>query len=141
MGRTSKEYLTLEQVNDLLLEDNKINIDSPIERSVYNWGANDKLAVLLSKLYPQRYYWFSCVTDYFMGIGIEKVCFICGYEGIAIIPINIIKQYNKYSGWKENKKGRSYFVRIREREKTIYLFADSDHTPNDITEFFIPANK
>ena len=137
MGRISKEFLSLEQVNSLLSEDNKI-VEEPVERSVYPWGSNDRIAVLNSKLYPQKYYWFSCVTDYFMEIGLSKVCFICGYEGFCIIPIDIIKKYNKYSGWKANKKGRSYFVRIRQRNGITYLFADADHEPIDITQYFTP---
>lgn len=89
-----------------LLPDNlKIDTGNRIERSVYRTISSLPLPIINSKLYPDNYYWYSSITKYFKEIGAEYICFTAGLSGIIILPIDMVLQYNKFSGWKgESKK-------------------------------------
>lgn len=135
----NQSFLTLEQVGDILPDDYKFSPSDKVERSIYKTSDGKLLAIVNSKLYPDKTYWFSSVSKYFKDKGIEKICFVCGNEGVLLIPIDIILEYNKYSGWKDNKKGRSYYVRVRPRDERLFLFNHNETCDDiDVMDFFIP---
>ena len=82
MANNEVTYLSLEEVNALLPDNLKIDIDNRIERSVYKTCEGKPLPVINSKLYPQSYYWYSSITTYFKNIGAEYICFTAGLHGI-----------------------------------------------------------
>lgn len=59
MINNEASYLSLEEVNELLPDNLKIDIDNRLERSVYKTCQGKPLPVINSKLYPQNYYWYS----------------------------------------------------------------------------------
>ena len=82
------------------------------------------------------------MTDFYISIGCKYVCFIVGTKGIVLIPIDILRRYNKFSGWKrETNKGRQFWVRgVLENDKIIFKNS-LDYSENiDVTSYFIPYN-
>ena len=140
MANSEATYLSLEEVNDLLPEYLKIDTENRIERSVYKTIEGKPLPVINSKLYPQNYYWYSCVTTYFKNIGAEYICFTVGLYGVLVIPIDIVAHYNRFSGWKgESKKGRQYHVRIRHSpDGTLTFWNFNEPSENiEITKYLL----
>ena len=133
-------YLNLEEVNSLLPSNLKINKEDRLERSVYKTCEGKFLPVVNSKLYPENYYWYSCVTTNFKNIGAEYICFTAGLYGIIVVPIDVVLHYNRFSGWKgESKKGRQYHVRIKRHQDgalTFWNFNDPNENI-DTTKYFI----
>lgn len=129
-------YLTDEEVF-LLLGGDYIS-SQKIERSIYQSKNGELIAVLSSKLYDDKTFWYSCVTDYFAEKGIQEVYLIAGYQGLIRVPIIILKEYCKHSGWKKQKKGRSYYVRVKWRNEKYILFS-SEGQDIDVTDYFISS--
>ena len=96
MANNTATYLNLEEVNALLPSSLKIDIDNRIERSVYKTCEDKPLPVINSKLYPQNYYWYSCITKHFKNIGVEYICFTVGLNGILVVPIDVVLHYNRF---------------------------------------------
>lgn len=140
MSSVEKNFLTLEEVCDLLPDSMKFNPSKRIERSVYETKEGKPLPIINSRLYPQNFYWYSCVTSHFKAIGAESICFTAGNYGILIIPIDVVLHYNKFSGWKrEGGKGRQYHVRIRhtkDNELSFWNFNEPSENIN-ITQYLI----
>lgn len=140
MANSEETYLSLDKVNALLPENLKIDIENRLERSVYKTVEGKPLPIINSKLYPQNYYWYSCVTSYFKQIGCEKICFTAGNFGALVIPIDVVLHYNKFSGWKgESNKGRQYHVRIKHNANDILTFWNFNEPSEniDITQYLI----
>lgn len=140
MANCTATYLNLEDVNALLPSNLKIDIENRLERSVYKTCEGKPLPVINSKLYPQNYFWYSCITSYFKKIGAEYICFTAGLYGILVVPIDLVLHYNRFSGWKgESKKGRQYHVRIKHNQNgTLTFWNFNDPKENiDITQFFV----
>jgi hypothetical protein len=98
MSKNEASYLDLESVNSLLPDNLKVDTGNRIERSVYRTKSGSPLPIINSKLYPEKYYWYSSITKYFKGIGAEYICFTAGLSGIIVLPIDMVLEYNKYSG-------------------------------------------
>jgi len=128
-------YLSLEQVNALLPENYKLLTKT--DRGVYSTPSGELVALVNSKTYPSLSLWYSVVTDYYLSIGVTKICFSCSKYGALLVPIEIIKEYNKTSGWKNLNKGRSYHVRmkIRGKKKEFFLFS-TEQKDIDLTQYF-----
>lgn len=142
MSKNEALYLDLESVNSLLPDNLKIDTKNRVERSVYRTISGSPLPIIKSKLYPNNYYWYSSITKYFKEIGAEYICFTEGLSGIIILPIDIVLQYNKFSGWKgDSKKGRQYHVRIKHTEDgKMHLWNFNNPDVNfDIQSFFYPV--
>lgn len=140
MANKTENFLDLNSVNSLLPSNLKIEIENPIERSVYKTIEGKPLPIINSKLYPEGFYWYSCITKYFKNIGAEYICFTAGFSGILIIPIDVVLNYNKFSGWKgESKKGRQYHVRIKpDKEGKLHFWNFNDPKENiDLSLYFI----
>lgn len=140
MANSTATYLNLEEVNALLPTNFKIDTENRLERSVYKTCEGKPLPVINSKLYPQNYYWYSCITTHFKNIGAEYICFTVGFFGILLLPIDIVLHYNRLSGWKrDSKNGRQYHVRIKHHKDGHLTFLNYNY-PNeniDITQFLI----
>lgn len=133
MQSTNKTYLSFEEVCELLPEHLRISADSKMERSVYRTKENKPLPIVNSRLYPEHYYWYSCLTKYFKDLGAEYICFTAGNYGILIIPIDVVLHYNKFSGWKgEGKKGRQYHVRIKHNADNEFTFLNFNEPKENI---------
>lgn len=133
-------YLSLEEVNNLLPDNLKIDIENRLERSIYITKDGKPLPILNSKLYEADYYWYSSITTYFKKKGAEYICFTAGLNGILVIPIEIVSHYNMFSGWKgEGKKGRQFHVRIKLHEDGSLSFMNfNDPKENiDLTQYYI----
>lgn len=134
------KYLSLQEVNELLRDNLKIDIDNKFERSIYMTFEGKSLPIINSKLYPENYYWYSSMTLYYKGYGEEYICFTAGLLGILVIPIDVVEHYNKYSGWKgDSKKGRQYHVRIKHNANNVLTFLNLNE-PNeniDISKYLI----
>lgn len=140
MADSETTYLSLEEVNELLPDNLKIDIENRIERSIYFTAKNKPLPVLNSKLYPEKYYWYSSLTKYFKEKGAEYICFVAGRYGILVIPIDVVAHYNLFSGWKgESKKGRQYHVRIKHNDNGVLTFWNFNESKENIelTDYFI----
>lgn len=137
MGIVSNSFLDFCQINELLPNGKKILSDHKVSRTTFITQDGEVLPVAPSKLYQKSYYWFSSATDKFIEEGANNICFVCGYEGICIIPISIVKEYNRYSGWKPLKKYRSYYVRIKKLDHQFFLYSGTEHEDIDVTPYFI----
>lgn len=134
-----QSFLSLEQVASILPEHLKFSPTDKIERSIYRTKSGEKLALVNSKLYPDGTYWFSCVTNYFKENNANTICFVCANSGIILVPTEDVLRYNKYSGWKDLKKGRSYYVRIRRSQEKHILYNFNDSSLDiDASQLFIP---
>ncbi|MBE6300946.1 MAG: hypothetical protein E7085_03695 [Parabacteroides distasonis] len=134
----NSEPLGLRDVNTLLPDNLKIDTEKSIERSVCRTVEGKPLPIVNSKLYPAKYYWYSCITKYFKEIGTEYICFTVGLNGILVIPIDIVLHYNKFSGWKgKYKKGRQYHVRIKcNEDETLNFWNFNDPNENiEVTQY------
>lgn len=132
-------FLSLEQVAEILPDNLKFSASDKIERSIYRSSNGKPLAIVNSKLYPDGTYWFSCVTKYFKDKGVESICFVCANSGVILVSTDAVLAYNKASGWKELRKGRSYYVRIRVVEGKHILFNFNDSSFDiDASDGFIP---
>ena len=144
MANNEITFLDLEEVNGLLPNDLKIDTKNRIERSVYKTANGKPLPVINSKLYPNNFYWYSCITKYFKVIGAEFICFTAGNYGIIVIPIDVVLHYNQFSGWKgESKKGRQYHVRIKHNSDGSINFYNSNNPDEniDITKYLIKKSQ
>lgn len=131
---TNENILSLNEVSGLLPEGYKIM--DKVERSLYTTDGNSVVAIGCSKLYDDNTFWYSLTTDYFVQKGVTMFCLIAGLTGIFFIPKETLQLYGKRSGWKQQKKGRSYYVRIKLRSNRYYLFS-SEQEDIDITDRFI----
>lgn len=143
MDTKEKTFLSVEEVNQLLPPEMKIDGFNKLERSVYATINGKPLPIVNSKYHEKmNCYWYSSVTKYFKEIGAQYICFTVGKLGILLIPIDEVLEYNKHSGWKsESKKGRQYHVRIKQDingGKIRLLFIE---TKEDITKYLTRLNK
>lgn len=140
MANKDNNILDLEEVNNLLPAELKIDTLNKIERSVYRTSIGKPLPIINSKLYPNNIFWYSCLTKYFKELGAEFICFTAGIFGIIVIPIDVVLHYNQFSGWKDDcKKGRQYHVRIKKHiDDTISFYNFNEPKENiDITQYLI----
>ncbi len=129
-------FLTVEQASGLLPTD--LTISEKRERSLYRTVGGQCIAVANSKLYNDYTFWYSCTVKYFEDHDVERICFITGMMGILLIPIKHMSEYIKHCGWKKQKKGLSFYIRIKYRENRFFLFC-SEYPDIDVTEYFIAA--
>ena len=129
-----ESFLSVEQASELLPDDLKIT--EKIERSLYKTEGGKLIAVANSKLYDDNTFWYSCTVVYFKEQGVDKICFITGMMGVLLVPIEMMSEYIKHCGWKKQKKGLSFYVRIKYREEKFYLFC-SEYKDIDVTDCFI----
>ena len=132
-----ESHLGVATLNNLLPAE--LHILDKIERSLYSTVGESPIAVCVSKLYERdTTFWYSIVTDYFIQKGVKVFCLVAATEGILLVPSDILKVYCKRSGWKQHRKGRSYYVRVKRREGRYYLFS-SEQKDIDISETFVSA--
>lgn len=137
MEQTS--FLSLDQVAEILPDNLKFTASDKIERSIYRTSNGQPLAIVNSKLYPDGTYWFSCVTKYFKEKGVDTICFVCANSGVVLVSTDAVLAYNKFSGWKDLRKGRSYYVRIRVVDGKHILYNYNNSTLDiDASDGFIP---
>ena len=133
-----KTFLDIEEVNALLPSNLKIQTTNPLEKGIYRTETGKLLPVLNSKYYDSSNgFWYSSTTSYYKTLGVEEICFTAGLLGIFVVPIDLIWEYNKTSGWKgeSKKKGRQYHVRIRHLRLANY----NDYSQNkDLSSYFVP---
>ncbi len=143
METKEKTFLSIEEVNEILPSELKIDGFNKLERSVYTTVSGKPLPVVNSKLHEKMScYWYSSVTKYFKEIGAQYICFTTGNLGILIIPIDEVLEYNRHSGWKsESKKGRQYHVRIKQEVIDDNILLQFVETKEDITKYLIKYNK
>ena len=138
------KYLSLEQVNRILPENAVIDLSiKHLYRIVYTTVSGTYLPVATSKVTEvnrKSKIVYNTVTDFYISLGCKYVCFIVGTKGIILLPIDILKRYNNFSGWKaETKKGRQYWIRGNVEEKSIIFTNSIDYSENvDVTPYFIP---
>lgn len=134
---TEKTYLDLEEVNSLLPDKYKFDSLNKIERSIFRTKEGKPLPVLNSKLYPQNYFLYNTLTDYYKSIGVEHICFTAGLAGVFVIPIDIVSLHCKYSTI-ARRKGRQYQLRIKVNENNTFSFWSNDNPKEifEITQFF-----
>ena len=131
-----KSFLNIDEVNSLLPQNMKIDTQKFVERNIYRTVENKYLPVLNSKMYLDYRCWYSSVTKYYKELGAEYICLTAGIIGIFVVPIDIILEYNKTSGWKgESRKGRQYHIRIEGLVMRNY----NELSQNiDLTSYFYP---
>ena len=130
-------FLTVEQASQLL--PSELMVVDKVERSLYTTKGGKLLAVSNSKLYDDKTFWYSCTVKYFVEKGVEQICFITGLTGVLLVPVERLAEYIKHCGWKKQKKGLSYYIRIKYRDGRYILFC-SEYEDIDITDCFIPVN-
>lgn len=130
-------FLTVEQASQLLPPE--LQIVDKVERSLYTTKGGNHIAISNSKLYDDKTFWYSCTVKYFKENGVEKICFIAGLMGVLLVPVDRLADYIKHCGWKKQKKGLSYYVRIKYRDERYILFC-SECDDIDITDCFIPVS-
>lgn len=141
------EYLTLEQVNTLLPENLRIDLSvKHIHRVIYTTVNQEYMPVATSRIAVGDSFsriMYNTITDFYISLGCKFVCFIVGTKGIILLPIDVLKQYNRYSGWKaDTKKGRQYWVRGKVMDDAIILTNSNDYSQNvDATPYFIAFNE
>lgn len=128
-------FLTVEQASRLL--PSELQIIDKVERTLYATKGGGQIAISNSKLYEDNTFWYSCTVKYFKEKGVEKICFIAGLMGVLLVPVERLSEYIKHCGWKKQKKGLSYYVRIKYREERYFLFC-SEYEDIDLTDCFIP---
>lgn len=62
MTNNEASFLSLEEMKALLSDNLKIEIENRIERSFNKTCQGKPLSVIILKLYPQYYYWYSCTN-------------------------------------------------------------------------------
>lgn len=130
-------FLSVEQAATLLPEEYKEL--AKLERSLFQSASGHLVAFANSKLYDDNTFWFSCTVKYFMERGVDKFCFIAGMLGVLFITSDRLGEYIKHCGWKKQKKGLSYYMRLKYRENRYILYC-SEYPDIDITDCFIPYN-
>ena len=130
------QFLNVEQINMLLNSGDKLQ--DKVERSLYTTPGGGLIAVSNSKLYDDDTFWYSCTVDYFKEKGADRICFVAGKLGIILLPISALSNYIKHCGWKQQRKGRSYYIRIKLRDGAYSLFSSEDKDLN-VTNYFIPT--
>lgn len=131
-----KKHLDIEEINEILPEDFKIA--EKVERGIFRTVKGLVLPVINSKLYPDGSYWYSSTTKYFNSIGANTICCVAGNNGFFLIPIDLMLEYNKHSGWKgESKKGRQYHVRIKiEAADKMYFICHNTDIYFDLKSYY-----
>lgn len=130
----SEHYLSLKKVNQLLPPGNKMV--AKIERALYSTDGDDPIAIGFSKRQKDGF-WYCMTAGYFARKGVKVFCLVAGNEGIFLIPKKTMGDYCKQANWRERNKGRSYFIRIKQREGKFFMF-DWGGFNIDITDLFIP---
>lgn len=128
-------YLAIEQASELLPAE--LRITDKVERSLYKTTGGKLIAIANSKLYDDKTFWYSCTIKYFKDQGVNEICFIAGVLGILLIPFERLSEYIKHCGWKKQKKGLSYYVRVKYRDNRFILFC-SEYEDIDVTDCFVP---
>lgn len=129
-------YLSLDDVNKLLPDE--LSIVDRLERSLYSNKSGNPMVVCCSKYYMKdSSFWYSITTDYYVGKGVDIFCLVAGQEGILLISKEILLKYCQHSGWKKQKKGRSYYVRVRLQNEDQFVLFNSENESIDISHQFI----
>lgn len=135
-----KNFLTIDEVITLLSDEYVFDKENDkIGKSAYKTKCGETLPIHNSKLYPNESFWYNVLIDVYVSLGVKRVCLTCGNEGILLLPIEILTEYTKMTNWKQQAKGRSYFVRIRKNGYSLQLYGYEEGLGNaiiDVSEFY-----
>lgn len=136
--------LDLEKLKNLqrfLPDKFKIDFNIPrVERVVYKTVNGYYLPVFTSTVKNKQFSYNIC-TDFYKKMGCEFMVFVIGDCGLAIVPIEIVRKYNNFGGWKmDTKKGRQFWIRGRydpERSSIKFVSINCKEEDVDLTPYFI----
>ena len=131
-----ESHLTIEEISSILPESERINFDVPrVHYIVYTTQSGKYLPVATAKV-SKNAFSFNICTDFYISIGCEFVCLVIDRYGALLMPVEVLKRYHQFSGWKlMTKKGKQYWIRGTIRDGIITLTNSLNHSEN------IAANK
>ena len=130
-----ENHLSIEELNEILPAEEKIDLKVPRRQYIiYTKVKGEPLPVAMAKIVKNTFL-FNIVTDYYNSIGCKHICLVLGREGALLMPIEILTEYNKYSGWKlKSTKGKQYWIRGTIRNGGIKLVCSVDHTKDVVAD-------
>lgn len=135
-----ENYLSLEELSGILPENEKIDFSVPrFNRIVYTTVNGKYLPVAMAKVVKNTIS-YNIVTDFYIDLGCEYICLVVGRLGALLMPVDVLKHYHKFSGWKiKTAKGKQYWIRGVVRDGVITLTNSIDHSENiDANKYFFP---
>ena len=133
-------HLSLEELSCILPKSEKIDFNIPrINRIVYTTVNGKYLPIAKAKIVKNNIS-YNIVTDYYIDMGCEYICLVVDRVGVLLMPVDVLKYYHKFSGWKiKTTKGKQYWIRGVVRDRTITLINSIDHSKYiDANKYFYP---
>lgn len=105
--------------------------------NIYETNYGSFIALSCSRDYKNSIWWYSTYIYNLANLNIKEVCFIIGFQGIILLPIELLLNYAKYADSKKYPKGDRFYIRIKKQEDN-YILYHSGHNDINITQYYIP---
>ena len=113
--------------------ENRIN-----KNNIYEANNGNFIAFFSSKEYDTSIWWYSIYIYNLAAKNVKNVCFIIGFQGIILLPIELLLSYAEYADSKNPPKGDDrFYIRIKKQEDD-YILYHSGHNDINISQYFIP---
>ena len=134
--KTTENSLDIFQIGEILPQKYK-----PLQKikgrlNIYETKGGTLVGFKRSKNYGDSVWWCSVYIYRFKNKNVTNVCFIIGFQGVIIVPIELLLKYAKYANSNNYYKDR-FFIRIKKQGNDFILY-QSGHEDINITQYYIP---
>lgn len=134
--KTTENSLDIFQIGEILPQKYK-----PLQKikgrlNIYETKGGTLVGFKRSKNYGDSVWWCSVYIYRFKNKNVTNVCFIIGFQGVIIVPIELLLKYAEYANSNKYVEDR-FFVRIKKQGNDFVLY-QSGHEDINITQYYIP---
>ena len=134
--KTTENSLDIFQIGEILPQKYK-----PLQKikgrlNIYETKGGTLVGFKRSKNYGDSVWWCSVYIYRFKNKNVTNVCFIIGFQGVIIVPIELLLKYAEYANSNKYVEDR-FFVRIKKQSNDFVLY-QSGHEDINITQYYIP---
>lgn len=138
--KNTENCLDISHAIELLPSNYKPTIKKINRNNIYKANNGNLIAFSCSKDYGNSIWWYSTYIYNLAATNVKDVCFIIGFQGIILLPIELLLSYAEYADSKEYPKGTRFYIRIRKQDDD-YIMYHSKHNDIILTQYYIPNDK
>ena len=120
--KNTENCLDISHAIELLPSNYKPTIKKINRNNIYKANNGNLIAFSCSKDYGNSIWWYSTYIYNLAATNVKDVCFIIGFQGIILLPIELLLSYAEYADSKEYPKGTRFYIRIKKQTAKAVCF-------------------
>ena len=106
--KNTENCLDISHAIELLPSNYKPTIKKINRNNIYKANNGNLITFSCSKDYGNSIWWYSTYIYNLAATNVKDVCFIIGFQGIILLPIELLLSYAEYADSKEYPKGTRF---------------------------------